>query len=237
MTVWLAVLKNNLIIKMDKVKNFESFLNKADINEREIPDKQGEILVILGPPGSGKGTISKRLVDKNEFTHISTGDLIRNSEDEELKKIIKKGDFIPDRVMVRMLRKALGKADLEKGIIIDGFPRNVKQSKMLDSLLGKMGVGLNHVIYLDLDEDKAKERISKRSEKENRDDDKDAEVISKRFNEYKEKTLPLIKKYKKSRKLVKIDASKKIENVYKQLLKKIGLQYKSKDEGKEEKTS
>lgn len=222
---------------MDKVKNFESFLNKADINEREIPDKQGEILVILGPPGSGKGTISKRLVDKNEFTHISTGDLIRNSEDEELKKIIKKGDFIPDRVMVRMLRKALGKADLEKGIIIDGFPRNVKQSKMLDSLLGKMGVGLNHVIYLDLDEDKAKERISKRSEKENRDDDKDAEVISKRFNEYKEKTLPLIKKYKKSRKLVKIDASKKIENVYKQLLKKIGLQYKSKDEGKEEKTS
>lgn len=222
---------------MDKVKNFESFLNKADINEREIPDKQGEILVILGPPGSGKGTISKRLVDKNEFTHISTGDLIRNSEDEELKKIIKKGDFIPDRVMVRMLRKALGKADLEKGIIIDGFPRNVKQSKMLDSLLGKIGVGLNHVIYLDLDEDKAKERISKRSEKENRDDDKDAEVISKRFNEYKEKTLPLIKKYKKSRKLVKIDASKKIENVYKQLLKKIGLQYKSKDEGKEEKTS
>ena len=60
---------------MDKVKNFESFLNKADINEREIPDKQGEILVILGPPGSGTGTISKRLVDKNEFTHISTGTL------------------------------------------------------------------------------------------------------------------------------------------------------------------
>ena len=222
---------------MNKVKNFESFVNKGDINEREIPDKQGEILVILGPPGSGKGTISKRLVDKNDFTHISTGDLIRNSEDEELKKIVKKGDFIPDRVMVRMLRKALGKADLEKGIIIDGFPRNVKQSKMLDSLLGKMGVGLNHVIYLDLDEDKAKERISKRSEKENRDDDKDTEVISKRFNEYKEKTLPLIKKYKKSRKLVKIDASKKIETVYKQLLNKIGLQYKSKDEGKKEKTS
>lgn len=220
---------------MNKVKDFGEFISYDPINEREIPDKQGEILVILGPPGSGKGTISKRLVDKNGFTHISTGDLIRNSEDEELKRIIKKGDFIPDRIMARMLRKALGKTDLEKGVIIDGFPRNVKQSKMLDSLLGKMGVGLSHVVYLDLEEDKAKERIARRSEKETREDDKDMEVVSKRFNEYKEKTLPLIKKYKKSRKLIKVDASKKIENVYKQLLKKIGLQYKSGDEGKEEK--
>ena len=115
---------------MNRVENFENF-----INEREIPDKQGEILVILGPPGSGKGTISKRLVDRNEFTHISTGDLIRNSDDEELKKTVAKGDFIPDRTMVRMLRKALSKVDFEKGVIIDGFPRNVKQAKLLVSLL------------------------------------------------------------------------------------------------------
>jgi len=167
---------------MEKVRNFENFIA---INERVIPDKQGEILVILGPPGSGKGTLSKKLVERNKFTHISTGELIRNSDDKELKKTVEQGDFIPDRVMVRMLRKALGKADLENGIIIDGFPRNVKQAKLLDSLLGKLGVGLNHVIYLDLEEEKAKDRIMKRAEKEDRADDKDPEIISKRFKEYK----------------------------------------------------
>jgi len=219
---------------MDKVRNFENFIA---INERVIPDKQGEILVILGPPGSGKGTLSKKLVERNNFTHISTGELIRNSDDKELKKTVEKGDFIPDRVMVRMLRKALGKVDLENGVIIDGFPRNVKQAKLLDSLLGKLGVGLNHVIYLDLGEEKAKDRIMKRAEKEGRADDKDPEIISKRFKEYKEKTLPLVKKYKKSRKLVKVDASKKIERVYKQLLDKIGISYKTKDEEGKEKTS
>jgi len=219
---------------MDKVKNFDSFIGEnSKLNEREVPDKQGEILVILGPPGSGKGTISKKLVEKNEFTHISTGDLIRNSDDAELKKIIKKGEFIPDRTMLRMLRKALGKADLEKGIIIDGFPRNVKQAKMLDSLLGKMGVGLNHVLYLDLSEDKAKERIMKRAEKEDREDDKDPEVISKRFKTYEKKTSPLIEKYKKSRKLIKIDSSRGSEKVYKQVLNKIGIQ-DTKSNGKEE---
>lgn len=219
---------------MDKVRNFENFIA---INERVIPDKQGEILVILGPPGSGKGTVSKKLVERNNFTHISTGELIRNSDDKELKKKIEKGEFIPDRVMVRMLRKALGKADLERGIILDGFPRNVKQIKLLDSLLGKLGVGLSHVIYLDLEEDKAKQRIMKRAEKEDRADDKNPEIISKRFKEYKEKTLPLVKKYKKSRKLVKVDASKKIESVYKQLLDKIGISYKPENEKGKEKTS
>jgi len=224
----------NKYTTMDKVRNFENFIA---INERVIPDKQGEILVILGPPGSGKGTLSKKLVERNNFTHISTGELIRNSDDKELKKTVEKGDFIPDRVMVRMLRKALGKVDLENGVIIDRFPRNVKQAKLLDSLLGKLGVGLNHVIYLDLGEEKAKDRIMKRAEKEGRADDKDPEIISKRFKEYKEKTLPLVKKYKKSRKLVKVDASKKIERVYKQLLDKIGISYKTKDEEGKEKTS
>jgi len=224
----------NKYTTMDKVRNFENFIA---INERVIPDKQGEILVILGPPGSGKGTLSKKLVERNNFTHISTGELIRNSDDKELKKTVEKGDFIPDRVMVRMLRKALGKVDLENGVIIDGFPRNVKQAKLLDSLLGKLGVGLNHVIYLDLGEEKAKDRIMKRAEKEGRADDKDPEIISKRFKEYKEKTLPLVKKYKKSRKLVKVDASKKIERVYKQLLDKIGISYKTKDEEGKEKNS
>lgn len=211
---------------MEKVKNFEAFLN-----ERVIPDVQGKILVIMGPPGSGKGTFSKKLAERNGFTHISTGDLIRNSQDQELKKKIAKGEFADDKTMVKMLKKAMEEADLENGVIIDGFPRTIKQAKMLDSLLGKFGVGLNHAIYLDLSEERAKERILKRAEKENREDDKDPEVISKRFRTYQEKTAPLVDLYKKSRRLKTIDASQGSEGVYKKVVKELDLQRKK--DGKE----
>jgi adenylate kinase len=208
---------------MEKIKNFEGFLN-----ERVLPDKQGKIVVILGPPGSGKGTLSKKMADRNGFTHISTGDLIRNSEDEKLKKIISKGEYIPDDVMTKMLRKKLSESDLENGVIIDGFPRTMKQVKILDRLLGKLGVGLNHAIYLDLDEETAKKRILKRAKEENREDDKDPETISKRFSTYQEKTEPLIQDYEKSRRLIKVDASQGSEDVYNKISKKLGLKPKKK---------
>ena len=102
---------------------------------------------------------------------------------------------------------------------------------MLDSLLGKLGVGLNHAIYLDLTEERSKERILKRAEKENREDDKDPEVISKRFKDYQEKTSPLVELYKKSRRLKKIDASQGSEQVYKKVVKELDLQKKK--DGKE----
>ena len=219
---------------MEKVIKFEEFVQvmEGDLNERVLPDAQGKILVILGPPGSGKGTVSKKLAERNGFVHISTGDLIRNSDDKELKKLVSGGNFIPDRLMVRMLRKEMGKINFSNGVIIDGFPRNLKQVKLLDSLLGKMGVGLSHVLFLDLKEEKAKERILKRAEKENRQDDKDPEVIAKRFQEYQENTSPLIDKYKKSRKLVTVDASEGSESVYDSVVKKLDIPSKKKDEGK-----
>jgi adenylate kinase len=206
---------------MEKIKDFEEFLN-----ERVIPDKQGKILVILGPPGSGKGTLSKKMADRNGFTHISTGDLIRNSDDDKLKKIIAKGEYIPDETIAKMLRKKLSETDLENGVIIDGFPRTIKQVKILDRMLGKLGVGLNHALYLDLDEETAKKRILKRAKEENREDDKDPETIAKRFTTYQEKTLPIIEDYKKSRRLMQVDASSGSEDVYNKISKKLGLKPK-----------
>ena len=88
-----------------------------------------------------------------------------------------------------------------------------------------------------MDESKSKDRILKRAESSGRKDDQDEETILKRFRDYREKTLPLVKKYKKSRKLVDVDASKKIETVYKMLTKKVGLPYNPKDGKKKEKTS
>jgi len=164
------------------VKSFSGFLN-----ERELPDEQGDILVMLGAPGSGKGTLSKELQDKYGIHHISTGDLIRKSDDPELKKIIDGGNFLPDDMMIKILRKELKKVDVTKGIIFDGFPRTIKQAKRLDSMLGKMGLGLNHAIFLDLPEETAKNRIRERAKKEDRKDDTSDEIINKRFDEYHEK--------------------------------------------------
>ena len=203
---------------MKKIADFKGF-----INERVLPDSQGKIVIIIGPPGSGKGTVSKMLSDKKGMLHISTGELIRKSDDEELKDIIKDGNFIPDSKMLKMLRKEIKNSDLSKGIILDGFPRTIRQAKSLDSMLGKMGLGLSHAIYLDVEESVAKDRIKERSEKENRSDDKSEKVVGKRFDEYREKTLPIIDFYTRSRKNIDVDASKSPERVYKSIVKKLGI--------------
>lgn len=202
------------------VTTFENF----KLLENEFPDSQGKILVILGAPGSGKGTLSKVLKDKFNFEHISTGDLIRKSEDPEIKKIIDKGNFLPDDMMIKMLRKELKKIDLSTAnIILDGFPRNIKQAKRLDSMLGKMGLGLNHALFLDLPDETAKERIRKRAKEENRKDDASDEVVNKRFDGYHEKTFPLLDFYSKSRKLVTVKANKGKDDVLKQVKRKLNL--------------
>ena len=193
------------------------------INERVIPDKQGEILVLLGPPGSGKGTLSKKLVDEYGFQHISTGDLIRKSDDVELKKTIAGGNMISDSDIRKMVVKELNTLDLEKGIIFDGYPRNIKQAKALNRMLGKRGVGLNHAVFLDLPEDIAKERLVKRAEEEGREDDASMDSIDKRFSEYTEKTIPLIDSFRKSRKLITIDAEKGRTGVLEQVVESLGL--------------
>lgn len=206
---------------MERIKYFEQFLN-----ERELPDNQGEVLVILGAPGSGKGTLAKVLQSDYGIHHISTGDLIRNSDDEELKKIIAGGNLIPDSMMVKMLVAELKKIDASEGVIFDGFPRTIKQAKKLDSILGKMGLGLNHAIFLDLDEETAKKRIKDRAKKENRKDDSSDEIIDNRFKEYHDKTFPLVDFYKRSRKLLKIEAEGGKDKVLSKVVEKLGLKKK-----------
>jgi len=199
------------------VKKFDDFLN-----ERELPDRQGKIIVILGAPGSGKGTLSDELKSQYGFQHISTGDVIRKSDDEELKKMGSSGKLIPDDLMVKILRKELKKLNLERGIIFDGFPRTIEQAKKLDRLLGKLGVGLNYALLLNLSDEIAKERIRERAKTSGRKDDAKDSIIEKRFQEYKEKTEPLIEFYNKSRKLITIKADVGKEEVLKKAVRKLG---------------
>ena len=207
------------------IKYFDEFLN-----ERELPDSQGKILIMLGPPGSGKGTLSEELRDNYGFQHISTGDVIRKSDNEELKKFTSEGNLVPDDLMIKILRDEAKKLDLEKGIIFDGFPRTIKQARRLDRMLGKLGVGLNHAILLDVSEETSKSRIAKRAEKGGRKDDADEKVIQKRLDDYKEKTAPLIDLYQRSRKLFKVDANVGKEEVLEKVVKKLGLKKKKSSE-------
>jgi adenylate kinase len=194
------------------------------VNERTLPDRQGEIISLIGPPGSGKGTLAKSLVKDYDFQHISTGDLIRNSEDEDLKKIIDAGEMIPDEKMSEMLSEKLSGFDLEKNIVIDGFPRNIDQSKILDSILGKLGVGLSHAIFIDISREEAIKRLTNRAEIEGRKDDASFETINKRFDEYLEKTHPLVDLYKKSRKLIKVDGASGKDQVLEKVIGSLGME-------------
>lgn len=205
---------------MTKIKRLSEF----DINEETTQVEQGEILVVLGAPGSGKGTLSKELKSKYGFSHISTGDVIRKSDDPELKKIIEGGNLVPDDMMVKILRKELKNLDVTKGIILDGFPRTIKQARKLDSMLGKMGLGLNHAFYLELPNEVAKERIKQRAKEENRKDDTSDKIIDQRFKEYEEKTLPLVDFYDKCRKLVRVPAEGGKEDVLSSVVNKLGLE-------------
>jgi len=208
------------------IKRFSDF-----VNERELPDKQGKIIVLLGPPGSGKGTLAKGLIKDYDFQHISTGDLIRNSDDKELKKIIANGKMIPDDKMLEILKEKVKELDLEKNIAFDGFPRNIEQSKMLDKMLGKLGLGLNYAIFLDLPREEAIDRLKKRAKEEGRKDDASFETINKRFDEYLEKTLPLVELYTKNRKVKKIGSSEGKDVVLSNVVDALGLK-KSKEQNK-----
>lgn len=212
---------------MEPIKDFSSFLNERVM---QIPDKQGKIIVLLGPPGAGKGTLAKKLVKRNNFQHLSTGEMIRKSDDKELKDLIAQGKFVPDKIMIKILKDKLATMDFEKGLILDGFPRTLDQARKLDSILGKMGVGLSNAVYLNISSDTAKERLAKRAEEEDREDDKDEETIKQRFKEFKEKTVPIIDFYRRSRKLKDIKSGVPEEEVYSRVVDSLGLEAKKDEE-------
>jgi len=120
------------------------------------------IITFIAPPAAGKGTLSIKVSQKWNIPHISTGDLLRNVEDENVKQKLSEGKFISDNIVISLLEKRIKESDAKNGYILDGFPRNLNQAKMYETLLQKLNLNQGIVIILDLDKEMAAKRITHR---------------------------------------------------------------------------
>ncbi len=125
-------------------------------------------LVLLGPPGSGKGTQAKRLAEKYGLPHVSSGDILRvglreeGYLDRETREIVRSGGLVPDRIAVEIVKKKLGEEDFGKGFILDGFPRTLPQAESLNGFLQESDIPIDRVLYLELSQEEAVKRLSGR---------------------------------------------------------------------------
>lgn len=188
-------------------------------------------IVIFGPPGSGKGTQSKKIADEYQLMHLSTGDLLREeikkntSVGKQVKKYIDKGELVPDAIIIKELYKQASDHVDSPGFIFDGFPRTIVQAEMLDKMLGKHNIPINIVLNIEVEEEELFKRMMGRAEDSNRSDDKE-EIIHKRIDIYKDQTYPLINYYKKQDKLVNINGMASVEKVFEKICHAIDT-YKS----------
>ncbi|MCM3846923.1 adenylate kinase [Pseudonocardia alni] len=169
-------------------------------------------LVLVGPPGAGKGTQAEQMAKRLDVPHISTGDLFRaNLRDEtelgrEAKRYMDAGDLVPDEVTVAMVRDRLGDADTASGFILDGFPRNVAQAGSLSEILSDKGLELDAVVQFDVDDEVVVQRLLGRGRSDDNED-----TIRNRQRVYREETAPLLDHYRD--RLVTIDAVGEIDEI------------------------
>ena len=116
-------------------------------------------ITLIAPPAAGKGTQAKKISKEYGIPHISTGDLLRKINDENLHQSLKKGQFASDELVTNLLKERLKQTDCQNGFVLDGYPRNLKQAKMYNQILAELNIPLGYIIVLDLDKEIAKKRI------------------------------------------------------------------------------
>ena len=175
-------------------------------------------LLVLGPQGSGKGTQAKRISAAHGIPHVSTGDMFREAVTagtelgRQVEPILASGDLVPDDLTVALIRERLSERDARDGFVLDGFPRNLAQAEALDGMLAEIGRGLDAVLFFDLSDELAVERIRGRALDEGRDDDS-PDAIARRLAIYHEQTEPVVERYRATGKLVPLHAARSIEEV------------------------
>lgn len=183
-------------------------------------------LVLLGAPGSGKGTQATRLKDHLQVPHISTGDLLRaevaagSKLGLEAKEIMARGDLVSDAILLGMIEDRLSRPDTANGFILDGYPRNLAQAGALDALLGRIGKPIDCAVQLDVDSELLVERIAGRAKAEGRADD-NPDSVRKRLSVYTQQTAPVVDYYRQHGLLSLVNGVGSLDDVFTRILEAI----------------
>ncbi|MEO7309418.1 MAG: adenylate kinase [Chitinophagaceae bacterium] len=177
-------------------------------------------IILFGPPGSGKGTQSEKLITYYGLKHLSTGDLLRKEMKQgtplgiEAKSLIHKGQLVPDEVVVGMISSALDANPDVPGFLFDGFPRTVAQARALDNLLDLKKTAIDAVLALQVNEEELINRLIHRAQTSGRMDDADPVIQRNRQEVYKNETLPVADYYSKFDKVEMIDGEGTIDDIF-----------------------
>ena len=180
-------------------------------------------IILFGPPGAGKGTQSKYLVNKLNAFQISTGDLLREEITAgtklglEAKAIMDRGDLVSDDIVIGMIASKIDNNPDAKGFIFDGFPRTAVQATALDDVLKEKDTSISAMLSLKVKDDELIRRLLERGKDSGREDDKNESIIANRINEYNNKTAPLKEFYSSQNKLSEVEGRGSIEEIAQKL--------------------
>jgi len=183
-------------------------------------------IALFGPPGAGKGTQAKKLIEKYNLAYIATGDILREEMSKgtdlgkKVKDVIQKGELVSDDLIVQIIEKKMLENTQADGFLFDGFPRTFIQAYILEGLLLKLNTALSSMISLEVPEDELMRRMLERAKQENRSDDTE-EVIKTRFEEYKTKTIPVANFYQEKGIYFEIDGVGTVDEVFERIVNTI----------------
>ena len=179
-------------------------------------------IVLLGAPGSGKGTQAALMVEDFGLPHISSGELLRSAVKagselgRQAKEVIDRGELVSDEIMLGLIEERLGQEDVKNGFILDGYPRNLSQAEALDELLERLEKPLDDALQIDVDIDLVVERIAKRAAKEGRSDDTE-ETVRNRMKVYADQTAPVVDYYAQKGLLSRVLGVGTVEEVFQRI--------------------
>ena len=179
-------------------------------------------IILFGPPGAGKGTQSKYLVNKLQNFQVSTGDILReeikkNSDiGQQITNNMNEGKFVSDEIVNELIEKIINDPQKKNKLIFDGYPRSLSQAKFLDLLLDKSNQKIDHIFFLNVNKDVIVDRIEKRKILENRSDD-DSDTILKRYDTYMETTRPVLDFYFKNPNFHEINGTQEIDQITREI--------------------